>query len=334
MIKDCEIIIGDDCSTKKNKTTLLKVLSQYDFPYVEVIQKESHSGSGMAKQTALNRATGDYCLFLDSDDCLVDDPCVIEKLYNGITKYDSVMIMGYTVVRFDTDNITPQYTYEPVIPITKVTSSTAGAMISMSYIKSAKLRFMDTYYCENLPFTTLLIWLLNYNRTLVLHEPTYVRYINDHSVTDFNGFKLAPILEMDNALYGMSVMKDLILKRTVVENRTGILSSQLEAINNTLSRVEVDDKLAEQLIYYYSFLVFKMYEPIIDVLPIKQAPIVRRNIDEFLGGYNIYKIAFIENTWKEFLESEVCKYDFNSRPFLCDRPWNHKPKFLKSNIIT
>lgn len=77
-----EIILVNDGS-KDNSD---KICNEYASKYsnIQVIHKEN-AGLGMARNTGLKYATGEYVTFLDSDDYA--DKVLIENLYKGIKKY-------------------------------------------------------------------------------------------------------------------------------------------------------------------------------------------------------------------------------------------------------
>lgn len=61
-----EMIIVDDCSTD-NTTTIISSFSESD-KRIKLLRLNTNSGTGIARNTALNAATGKYIAFLDSDD--------------------------------------------------------------------------------------------------------------------------------------------------------------------------------------------------------------------------------------------------------------------------
>src|SRR5699024_6975354 len=61
-----EMIIVDDCSTDET-TDIVKNYQQKD-DRIKLIELEENSGSAVARNTAMDHATGRYLAFLDSDD--------------------------------------------------------------------------------------------------------------------------------------------------------------------------------------------------------------------------------------------------------------------------
>lgn len=74
-----ELIIVDDCSTDNGKT--INKIKEYD--NITFIQTPKNSGAGGARNLGIKNATGDYIVFLDSDDALSSET-VLENLNNTI----------------------------------------------------------------------------------------------------------------------------------------------------------------------------------------------------------------------------------------------------------
>ena len=58
-----EIIAVDDCSTDATP----QILARYHDPRLQVIRHAQNRGKGGGIQTALEHATGDYCIIQDAD---------------------------------------------------------------------------------------------------------------------------------------------------------------------------------------------------------------------------------------------------------------------------
>lgn len=88
-----ELIIIDDCSTDNGKT----VNKIKEFDNIIFLQTSKNSGAGGARNLGISKATGDYIIFLDSDDSLASNT-VLEKLNQTIDN-DSPDII-YTGFKF------------------------------------------------------------------------------------------------------------------------------------------------------------------------------------------------------------------------------------------
>lgn len=78
-----EIILVDDCSTDKSPQICDKFSQEY--PNIVVIHKDKNEGLGMACNTGINNASGDYIAFCDSDDYI--DPEMYNTMYTIAQAY-------------------------------------------------------------------------------------------------------------------------------------------------------------------------------------------------------------------------------------------------------
>lgn len=67
-LTDIEIIVIDDCSTDDS----IKIISEYAArdPRIKIIEMPKNGGVGAARNAGIDAATGEFIMFLDSDDCL------------------------------------------------------------------------------------------------------------------------------------------------------------------------------------------------------------------------------------------------------------------------
>ncbi|SKB98353.1 Glycosyltransferase involved in cell wall bisynthesis [Parapedobacter luteus] len=78
-IKDWECIIIDDYSTDDTDTTVGEYLSQYPDLAFRYMKNERSKGAQGARNTGVDRAQGEFVMFLDSDDLLLPF-CIEERL--------------------------------------------------------------------------------------------------------------------------------------------------------------------------------------------------------------------------------------------------------------
>jgi glycosyltransferase involved in cell wall biosynthesis len=90
--KDFELIIVDDCSTDNT----VKIIESFNDDRIKIVKHDVNTGVGVARQTGLKYTTGDFVLFVDSDDYLKDDfieMCVLlQKQENADIIYTSFSI--------------------------------------------------------------------------------------------------------------------------------------------------------------------------------------------------------------------------------------------------
>lgn len=91
---DLECIIVDDCSTDGSMGIVRELIATYHGPIRFVVVKhEQNRGLSAARNTGLTIATGDYIMFLDSDDYLM--PNSIQYFLDNLKCYpDADLVMG------------------------------------------------------------------------------------------------------------------------------------------------------------------------------------------------------------------------------------------------
>ncbi len=87
-----EYIFVDDCSTDDSMLILNKVIDNYPARKVAVriITHDVNKGISAARQTAFDKAVGDYFIAMDSDDYI--EPTMVELLYKKATEANSDMV--------------------------------------------------------------------------------------------------------------------------------------------------------------------------------------------------------------------------------------------------
>lgn len=91
-----EYVFVDDCSTDNSVVVLKNIVNLFPTKRdcIKIIVHDSNKGVAAARNTALNNITGDYVVWMDSDDYIDKD--LIKKLmaHNSECKYD-IVVSGY-----------------------------------------------------------------------------------------------------------------------------------------------------------------------------------------------------------------------------------------------
>ena len=101
IFKDFEIIFIDDCSSDDTVDTIRKALENTNIKY-QLLINESNRGPGYSRNRGIEKANGDYIVFIDSDDVVREDH--LSSLYDNIKDYDSD-ISGRTIKSYKSDFI-------------------------------------------------------------------------------------------------------------------------------------------------------------------------------------------------------------------------------------
>lgn len=86
-----EIIIIDDCSTDSTLELLKSIQKKYTS--IKILSTKINSGPGIARNIGINHATGEWVLFLDSDDKL--HPSAFKILTEQIKSHSSYDVFTY-----------------------------------------------------------------------------------------------------------------------------------------------------------------------------------------------------------------------------------------------
>lgn len=101
-----EWIVVDDKSTDNS----LEMIKEVNDPRIYIIERKRNKGTAHARNCGLNKATGDYLLFLDADDEL--DPTFLEKQVAFIKEHGPIVTGSYRRVtsNSNTEFIVPKET--------------------------------------------------------------------------------------------------------------------------------------------------------------------------------------------------------------------------------
>ena len=91
---DFEVVIVDDYSSDNSMMVIEKTLEGYEHkPEIKIIKNEKNQGSSYSRTVGLNSASGDYVIFIDSDDYI--SPSYISELKTCIEQHrPDIIIFG------------------------------------------------------------------------------------------------------------------------------------------------------------------------------------------------------------------------------------------------
>lgn len=195
-LNDIEIIVVNDCSIDSSK----KIINQYKNKYgskILDIYLSKNKGQGNARNIAIERAIGEYILFVDSDDYIELDTCEIlykkakEKAYDIIC-FDITKIINqnYVVKKLEYDS-----SIEGTIDLNKrkklidAKGYFSTRMYKRKLIIDNNLKFPIGIHYEDSVFNTLS--LLYANNVAKIDKPLYFYLIRrDSSSNSYNQERL------------------------------------------------------------------------------------------------------------------------------------------------
>ena len=98
-LEEVEYIFVDDCSEDKSISVLEETIERFPNSYakVKILHHSENRGSAAARNTALNMATGEYIIVIDSDDFI--ESTMLEDLYNSaIDDMADIVVSDYWLI--------------------------------------------------------------------------------------------------------------------------------------------------------------------------------------------------------------------------------------------
>lgn len=86
-MKDIEIIVVDDCGTDHSVEIVREMMAAPDGARIRLVSLEKNSRAGIARNTGLAQAAGEFVIFIDSDDEI--EPEMFETMYATAVKEGS-----------------------------------------------------------------------------------------------------------------------------------------------------------------------------------------------------------------------------------------------------
>lgn len=193
--KEIEIILINDGSTDSSE----RIIKEYKDERIKYF-KNKNQGIGKTRNFGIEKATGKYLLFVDSDDYLDKNAC--EKLYNKIEN-DSLDLLVYDFYRefdngkkeeeklqkFDISNLKEN----PKL-LLNINLSPWNKLYKTEVIKGNNTKFVENLKYEDAPFVVEAI--INSKRIGKLDESLYYYMIHSNSETTIRDKRIFDILEI------------------------------------------------------------------------------------------------------------------------------------------
>lgn len=95
-LKDVELIFIDDCSTDDSFEVLNRCLANHDLTNVKVLRNDHNLGSGETRNRGIREASGEYVIFIDSDDYVTAD--YFHTLRHQAIGKPDIVVFNYTEI--------------------------------------------------------------------------------------------------------------------------------------------------------------------------------------------------------------------------------------------
>lgn len=181
-----EIIVVNDGS-KDNTGKIVKSIADNN-SNVLYYEKEN-GGASSARNYGIDKATGDYILFVDSDDYVNDE--YVESLVNCIKEDDSFALA--TNIEIEKEDGWKKYELSNEISTFFRYPSVCIRLYNKKYIDEINLRFSKSSHGEDLEFTSKLF--IYNNKCSIADNSTYYYVYNDKSATRTNDEHFISIMD-------------------------------------------------------------------------------------------------------------------------------------------
>lgn len=229
-----ELIIVEDCSTDNTR----EIIEEYKKKdnRIKVIYHTKNLGAGYSRYDGVKKITGDYTLFVDSDDYI--DNNWIESLVKGAVNSGADIVSGGMVVEYETDDSIVK-DFLPVIE--------CYLKDNMKFCKGANI----SYEFLNLSLVRAALWdKVDYCKWRFLEDtPTFVKllsYAKDRqliSCTGYHYYQNSSSLCHTTSPYIMNIYRlKLIEELFRFQESTGKIVITIPAIVETINNIKFSDE--------------------------------------------------------------------------------------------
>jgi len=208
---DFEVIVVNDGSPDNSQD----IIDEYQKKYPNIIKSFVKENGGLSKTRnfALDKTSGDYIFYLDSDDWV--DTRILEKLYNKVEseKADIVVCGAYSVLN---DEKTEIDRYDYSLDVNKnyilYRPSAWCKLIKKDILKNKEIKFLEKHIYEDIAIMPALC--LYANKISFVEEPLYFYLVREGSIMNQKKYSksLEDIFDSLDYLEKLFVNKDAFEK--------------------------------------------------------------------------------------------------------------------------
>lgn len=148
--ENIEYIFVNDCTPDSSIDIIKRVVSKYPnrIPQIKIVNHDKNKGIAATRNTAVNYSTGDYLMYVDSDDYVDRDAvkALVDKI--EIEKADIVICDYYVVdkiTRFVENNVPlEKEIYIKALMTKQIAPSLWGKLYNAAYYKATRIQFYES----------------------------------------------------------------------------------------------------------------------------------------------------------------------------------------------
>ncbi len=239
---DIECVIVDDCGRDNSMSVVRQIVTEYQGTIkIIIIAHESNRGIAAARNTGIANSTGDYVMFVDSDDYLKQD--CFQYYISYLRQYPRVDVIVGNVDCFNREFLfhidvkRPWLIDNPDVLMQRMLSQQINICVWNRLVKRSILEENRILFIEGIIFEdmTWSYWVFSHiTSVLLLPKVTYVYEYNPCSITN----SAISAEKLDRSLYSYVVSCDLLLNTPPDSSkyRCDMTVDYLLFINNILMR--------------------------------------------------------------------------------------------------
>jgi len=258
-----EVITVNDGSTDNSLNKLEELKKTY--PSIKIITQQNQGLSG-ARNTGLNHASGEYVLFVDSDDYILEN--TLKSLLSIVQEYNLDILEfaakgisedGKTVYISKNSSQGKVLSGETYISEITYMSSACNKLYKMSFLNKNQFRFMEGVYIEDIEFNTRVVY--KASKVMAIDAVIACFLKREGSITRTSSFlktkkmiyDIHKVLSSINDFNEFTVTKTSVayvpLKRRTCGLITTMLLRVLTGINDYNIKKDIFKKLKSQNLY-------------------------------------------------------------------------------------
>lgn len=204
---DFEVIVINDGSPDNSQD----IIDEYQQKYPNLIKSfvKENGGLSQARNFALDKVTGDYVFYLDSDDWV--DTQILEKLYSKVeSKQADIVVCGAYSVLNDSKTEIDRYDYSSDVNKNYILYRPSAwcKLIKKDILKNKEIKFLEKHIYEDIAIMPALC--LYANKISFVEEPLYFYLVREGSIMNQRKYSksLEDIFDSLDYLENLFIAKD------------------------------------------------------------------------------------------------------------------------------